>query len=40
MDDLLGLDYSSYNNFQLTGIDLDEISLEIAAKNAKSKKND
>ena len=34
MDDLLSLDYSYIENYQLVGIDLDEESLVLAAENA------
>lgn len=35
MDDLLFLDYSSYQNIHLVGIDADQESLDFAQKNAK-----
>jgi hypothetical protein len=34
MDDLLGLDYSHFLDMKLVGIDLDQESLDLAAKNA------
>lgn len=34
MDDLFSLDYSNHKNISLTGIDLDEESLSLAAQNA------
>lgn len=34
MDDLLGLDYTNISNIKITGIDLDEQSLQLAKENA------
>lgn len=36
MDDLLGLDYTNAPNAKLMGIDLDQNSLDLAAKNAEN----
>ena len=40
MDDLLSLDYSHIANAELTGIDLDGESLDLAQRNAKNIHND
>lgn len=37
MDDLLTIDYSEFSNIKLTGIDLDQESIEFAKQNAKKR---